>query len=49
MKDDEKEVSQHIHLIEPKVTEKEMYNAALNNQKQKLKLKQKEVESMEMD
>lgn len=47
LKDDEKEVSQHIHLIEPKVTEEEMYNAALNNQKQKQKLK--EVEVMEMD
>jgi len=51
LKDDEKEVEQHIHLIEPRVTEEEVYNAALNKTKQKLQEKQKlvEVESMDMD
>ena len=51
LKDDEKEVEKHIHLIEPRVTEEEVYSAALNKTKQKLQEKQKllEVESMDMD
>ena len=51
LKDDEKEVEHHIHLIEPKVSEEQLYNAALNKTKQKLLEKKKllEVESMDMD
>lgn len=51
LKDDEKEVERHIHLIEPKVTEEQVFNAALNKTKLKLAEKKKllEVESMDMD
>ena len=49
LKDDEKEVTKHIHLIEPKVTEEQLYNAALNKTKQKLAEKQRLVEEVGMD
>ena len=50
LKDDEKEVEKHIHLIEPKVTEAQVMAAAVAKTKQKQKQKEVEVvDGMDMD
>lgn len=49
LKDDEKEVEKHLHLIQPRVSQEEVYNAALAKTKQRIKLKAVQAEGMDMD